>query len=360
MANKQKQYGKCRIAWTIPERCGKETMRFYSNSFKIGDTDECYVKVKNENDQSQKFRFRLCRTAAGDTKVRRAKFYLISNEDTRELHMEDKLLSEYCNRPVGDVSLVCDIYVSTKLTIPYIERWFEEGCFMEMGTARTLEIVEKLQKFNQFSYKPSNRNTIGLPSVNTAVENPIAEESSGSSSIFSNEILFRKSISNACKERMFCDIIIRVQSSGQDIQAHKVVLVSGSTIWKQMLSNDEHLSVITINDLDYQIVEAVVTFIYDGTAPAPQIATDQLLIAADTYGVAGLKDWGEKQLLSVITVDSLVNILMLAFRYNAPALLAGIVAFVRQNFAMIEKRDDWKAMFLTNPELAMKLFNKLL
>lgn len=90
------------------------------------------------------------------------------------------------------------------------------------------------------------------------------------------------------------DITIKILNSGHKIQAHKLMLVSGSTVWKQLLSNDKELSIITVPHLDQETVEALVAFIYYGSEPKPSVDIVGLLIAAATYGVDGLKDWCEQ------------------------------------------------------------------
>lgn len=156
-----------------------------------------------------------------------------------------------------------------------------------------------------------------------------------------------------------CNITIKVLNGGYSFRAHKQVLVSGSTVWRQLLTNDPQLSIITVPDLDRKVVKALITFIYNGSVPKSTKDTDQLLIAAVTYGVDDLKDWCEQQLMHTITIESAVNLMVLAHRYKASTLFETLVTFLQENFAELEQRDKLKSLFEKYPESAMELLKKL-
>lgn len=156
-------------------------------------------------------------------------------------------------------------------------------------------------------------------------------------------------------DKKFCDITIQL-ANGQQIQAHKIVLVSGSTVWHELLTNDDQLSLITVGDLNIEIIEALVTFIYTGDIPNPPNETNELLIAAETYGVYDLKIWCERRLIETITNDSAINLMILAHRYSAMELFEVAVSFALKNLIELKQRDEWKSVFFSYPELAMGIF----
>lgn len=156
----------------------------------------------------------------------------------------------------------------------------------------------------------------------------------------------------------FCDITIHQVPGGHKIRAHKVVLVSGSTVWRGLLTNDDNVSIIT-TDLEKDVIEALVKFIYIGSVPEPPKRIDQLLSAADKYGVDGLKLWCERRLIDLITKDSVIHLLILAYANNASILYDIAINFIRQNISELKECEDWQSVFFTYPELALKLFNSL-
>lgn len=157
----------------------------------------------------------------------------------------------------------------------------------------------------------------------------------------------------------FCDITIQVPG-GSNFRAHKFILSGKSSVWRQLLSNNVQLSIITIEDLEEDIIEALVNFIYIGSVPEPPKCIDQLLIAADKYGVDDLKKWCEQQLINTITVPSAVNLLILANRYIASDLYERVINFVRQHIAELKEREEFNSLFFTYPDLALKLFNNII
>lgn len=160
-------------------------------------------------------------------------------------------------------------------------------------------------------------------------------------------------------DKKFCDITIQVPD-GDEIKAHKHMLFSGSTVWRTLLNDNDQLSIITVADLEREIIETLVVFIYIGSVPTPMKQTDQLLIAAEKYGVDGLKSWCEQKLIDTISIDSAVNLLVLAHRYNAKMLFDKVLKFVREHTSELKQRDEWKSAFFSYPELAFQLFNVLL
>lgn len=161
-------------------------------------------------------------------------------------------------------------------------------------------------------------------------------------------------------ESKYCDIAIQV-SDGREIKAHKNMLFSGSTVWRELLTEDDQLSIIIVTDFEWHTIENLVTFIYTGSVPnQPPKQTDQLLIAAETYGVGGLKAWCEQELMASITIDSAISMLVLAHRYNAKSLFDESWSFVRKHHAELKQRPEWQSAFLSYPELGLQLFKTLL
>lgn len=160
-------------------------------------------------------------------------------------------------------------------------------------------------------------------------------------------------------ESKFCDVSIQVPD-GREIRAHKCVLYSGSTVWRKLLNSEDQLSVITVDDLERETIETLITFIYSGSVPKPATQINQLLIAAETYGVDGLKIWCERELMTSITIDSAITLLVLAHRYNAKNLFDEVWIFVMKHIAELKQRKEWKSAFFSYPELAFELFNSIL
>lgn len=152
----------------------------------------------------------------------------------------------------------------------------------------------------------------------------------------------------------FCDISIDVQ--GQRIRAHKTALAIGSTIWHDLIVKNEKLDTINITDFDYATVQELIVFMYTGNV---NHVTDQLLIAADTFGVADLKNICEVELSKTIEKKNVAKLLMLADRYKAISLYDKVVDFIEKNLPAFMEMEETKGLCMTYPELSFKLLTRL-
>lgn len=152
-----------------------------------------------------------------------------------------------------------------------------------------------------------------------------------------------------------CDITVQV--GDQQIQAHKVVLATGSTIWRAAIFENETLGTILIDDFEYGTIKALIDYMYTGNMKQ---ATDQLMIAADKLGVTALKALCEDHLIETIDMKTIVNLLVLANRYKANALYDKVATYIEDNTAAFMNLENTKAMFMMYPEFAFKLFKQIL
>lgn len=110
-------------------------------------------------------------------------------------------------------------------------------------------------------------------------------ETSADISSDTKELQYMRKLSSIMKDYFFankyCDIFIHVR--GKQIWAHKIALSNGSTVWLAVFDADEQLEIIRIVDFDYETIYELITYIYTGKVKK---VTEQLLSAADTYGVA--------------------------------------------------------------------------
>lgn len=151
-----------------------------------------------------------------------------------------------------------------------------------------------------------------------------------------------------------CDITIHVKD--QKIRTHKIVLATGSTIWNDLFIENETLATINIADFEYETIKEMIEFFYTGIAKQ---ANDQLLMAADKYGVSALKEICETQLIRTINLKTVVHLLMLADRYKAAELFVKVIEFIQENYEAFKELKEAKEMFMMCPELGFKVFAKI-
>lgn len=157
-------------------------------------------------------------------------------------------------------------------------------------------------------------------------------------------------------ENKYCDVTVQVQD--RKIRAHKVVLAASSAVWRNILNEDETLTIIPIINFEYETIKELIDFMYTGLV---KNATEQLLVAACSFSVNnGLKEICEEELIKTIDMVNVANLLVLADQYEAEELFNNVVAFVRENYATFKDLEESKTIFLMYPELAYKLFSKIM
>lgn len=65
-----------------------------------------------------------------------------------------------------------------------------------------------------------------------------------------------------------------------------------------------------VADFDYETIKELIEYMYTGKVKQ---TTDQLLIAADKYGVIDLKELCEEQLIQTIKMKTVVSLLVLCW-----------------------------------------------
>nr|XP_029725282.1 speckle-type POZ protein-like [Aedes albopictus] len=144
------------------------------------------------------------------------------------------------------------------------------------------------------------------------------------------------------EDQKFTDVILSCGKN--EFKAHKAILVAHSTVFRAMFNSDmkeRSANRVEIDDLDYEVVEQMLHFIYTDRTPKVNLMADRLLGAADKYDLVGLKMICEQALCEQLSVDNALQMLALANRYNADHLNSNAKEFVANNIRSVMLRDDW-------------------
>lgn len=150
-------------------------------------------------------------------------------------------------------------------------------------------------------------------------------------------------LQNHFHANQLCDVTVHIKN--RKITAHKLVLSTGSTIWRDLFDTHQTLNDITIKDFDYDTVKQLIEYMYTGTATR---VTDHLLIAADRYGVKGLK---ELCVIQLINMETIVTVLELADKNKSSVFFEEAEKFIRENYDEFIKRFDFKELVRKYPVL---------
>lgn len=154
-----------------------------------------------------------------------------------------------------------------------------------------------------------------------------------------------KRLGSLLHDEKFADVVIVVGE--REIKAHKNILAVRSPVFAAMFDSDMEESAqnrVTITDLDYEVVEQMLRYMYTGQAPKLKSMADQLLVAADKYSLDSLRVMCEQTLCATLSVDTAVKLLALADLYNADQLKEHTARFIDANIAEVRKTAAWKNM----------------
>ncbi|XP_023231141.1 speckle-type POZ protein B-like [Centruroides sculpturatus] len=157
----------------------------------------------------------------------------------------------------------------------------------------------------------------------------------------------------------FSDVILSVghpsQSDNRECYAHKAILAASSPVFSAMFEHDmkeNNENVILIEDVDPNVVEEMLRFIYTDTVPKLKEMTTSLLAVADKYALERLKALCEQQFCHKLQVETACNILVLADLYNAKQLEEAATEFITHYLNSIQQTEGWKNMADKYPSLA--------
>lgn len=140
------------------------------------------------------------------------------------------------------------------------------------------------------------------------------------------------------------DITIKVEE--ELIPAHKFILCLRSEVFRAMLRSpmkESVSNVIEISDFEAVVVREFLHFIYTDTCSPKAMDThaEQLLAMACKYQVKGLETLCENHLCSTLTVDNIVNVLLLADMYSARHLKNRALLFISHNAKAVIQSDGF-------------------
>ena len=153
----------------------------------------------------------------------------------------------------------------------------------------------------------------------------------------------RNEMHSLYKEEVLTDAAIKC--GGKEFKVHKAVLGSQSPVFKAMLQADmkeKQSSVIDTPDITPAVMSDLVTYLYTGAAPNVGKLAEDLLNAADKYGLSRLFTMCENELMMKIKVANVVDTLLLADLHNATNLKEACLEFMRKHSADVHETNRWK------------------
>ena len=98
---------------------------------------------------------------------------------------------------------------------------------------------------------------------------------------------------------------------------------------------------VKLTDVPAVIMEAMLAYMYTGMVEDIGSVAHQLLSAAEEYGLVGLRQLCEEELIQSLTSKTVVNMLIHAVDHNAPDLKKACIEFIVHNTAAVRRSDGW-------------------
>lgn len=146
-------------------------------------------------------------------------------------------------------------------------------------------------------------------------------------------------------DQKFTDVVLVF--GNRELKAHKAMLAGHSSVFAAMFNSDMKECAenrVEIDDIDYEVVEQMLQFIYTDRAPKLKVMADRLLGAADKYDLERLKILCEQALCEQLSVDNAVHLLALANRHSADLLASHATEIVSNNIGEVMRTQDWHDM----------------
>ncbi|KAJ1687304.1 hypothetical protein LUZ63_018694 [Rhynchospora breviuscula] len=157
---------------------------------------------------------------------------------------------------------------------------------------------------------------------------------------------------------------VSFEVDGEIFTAHRSVLAARSPVFNAELfgpMTESKMETIAIKDIKPLIFKAILHFVYTDSLPDMSdemvIITQHLLVAADRYGLDGLKSLCEDRLLRDISMDTAISTLALAEELALEELKDRCLCFIcdPKNLLLLSVTDEYVQLMQCYPSLLKKI-----
>lgn len=158
-----------------------------------------------------------------------------------------------------------------------------------------------------------------------------------------------------------CDVIIQLKE--RVLNAHKVVLMSRSTVFTAMFNNDmleKQTGIVSISDCDSDAFQKFLEYLYSGELNDASFHNIyHLYRISDKYDVQELKSFCSEYMEKCVTEGNICDIAILADLYNEEKLFSAVQEFFNLNAHKIVKTTHWENFMKNNYPIGSRLINRL-
>ena len=139
---------------------------------------------------------------------------------------------------------------------------------------------------------------------------------------------------------------VTVVTDGKEFKAHKVVLATQSPFFETRLEQrwltEEALGCrIDMRDVPAETMDMILTYMYTGKVKDINNAACELLPKAEEYQLEGLKAKCEEALSKSLTVETVIDTLLMADAHNTKNLKQSCLTFLTGHVTDVKKSAAW-------------------
>ncbi|KAI2798334.1 hypothetical protein BLOT_014994 [Blomia tropicalis] len=153
----------------------------------------------------------------------------------------------------------------------------------------------------------------------------------------------------------FSDLILESEDKHR-IHVHKVVLAARSSVFFNELKEVSNQKFIMSIPYKREVVDAMLNYIYKGDISNIDNFANDLVKAANKYGLDELKEQCTQSLLKQININSAAELYHIADRCNLVQLKSKIIPFIEQNKKQVTESVGWRKFIEPNLKLFREIF----
>ena len=155
----------------------------------------------------------------------------------------------------------------------------------------------------------------------------------------------------------FSDCVIAC--GGQEFPCHKFILAARSSVFDAMFSHDMEEQIrnrVEIKDLDVNIVQGMIDYIYSGQVIELESKASGLITAAEKYDLQELKQMCVTSLCNGIRDDNVLDMLVLVETYDLPELRKSALEFTALHKKDVVNQEDWRMKLENYPGIIADMY----
>ncbi|KAJ8686480.1 hypothetical protein QAD02_022274 [Eretmocerus hayati] len=158
-------------------------------------------------------------------------------------------------------------------------------------------------------------------------------------------------------DEKFSDVVVRTQTF-RKFYAHKAILSARSGEFFEMIQQNEKEGKreVVVLDIEDNVLEELLRFIYTGTVSNIDTNTLELFKASDRFKVQGLRDMCVRRLEHHLNIDNASNILIISNKNNYLTLKNQALEYINQNAANVINTKGFRKMIQSDPVLVSELY----